>query len=87
MKVAVVTMVTRDTLTNDPTGYTSIEAQTPDEGQTVIMGIGNLPGIATAIADDITVIVQTLNPLPPRTVASLVEDYETGLQTITFNDP
>jgi hypothetical protein len=87
MKVAVVTMVTRDTLTNDPTGYTSIEAQTPDEGQTVIMGIGNLPGIATAIADDITVIVQTLNPMPPRTVASLVEDYETGLQTITFNDP
>jgi hypothetical protein len=87
MKVAAVTMVTRDTLTNEPTGYTTIEAQTPDDGETVIMGIGNLPGIVSAPAEDITVVVQTLNTLPPRTVASLVEDYETGMQTITFNAP
>jgi molybdate transport system permease protein len=45
------------------------------------------PGIATAIADDITRVLQTLSTLPQVTVASLVEDYETGLQTITFNNP
>jgi hypothetical protein len=86
MKAVTVTMVTRDE-SGAANGYTAIEAHTPDDGTTVIMGVGNLPGIATAIADDITRVLQTLNTLPQVTVASLVEDYETGLQTITFNAP
>lgn len=87
IKAATVTMVMRDAQTNEPVGTNSVEGATEDEGATVTMGIGNLPGLATAPVGDITVVLQTLTTLPTRAVSSITEDFETGLQTITFNDP
>lgn len=77
-----VTTLTRDENGN-PLSETTCEGVTHDDGVTVTMGIGNLPEITQTAAGDITVRVSTVNITNPVLV-SVVEDAETGLQTITF---
>ena len=79
-----VTTLTRDENGN-PLSETTCEGVTNDDGVTVTMGIGNLPEITQAAAGDITVRVSTVNITNPVLV-SVVENAETGLQTITFSN-
>jgi hypothetical protein len=82
MKPCTVLVVSRDSEGN-ANGEMSIECTTPDDGITAIMPMGNLPGLATALPGDITVRVATINEIAPVS-ASVVIDYETEQQTVTF---
>lgn len=82
MKPCTVIVVSRDSEGN-ANGEMSHESATPDDGVTVTMPIGYLPGLATALPGDITVRVATINEIAPVS-ASVVVDYETELQTVTF---
>lgn len=82
MKPCTVIVVSRD-IDGVANGEMSYESTTPDEGVTVVMPIGYLPGLATALPGDITVRVATINEIAPVS-ASVVVDYETEQQTVTF---
>lgn len=82
MKSCTVIVVQRD-IDGNANGESAIECVTPDDGLTAIMPMGNLPGLATALPGDITVRVATINEIAPVS-ASVVIDYETEQQTVTF---
>lgn len=82
MKPCTVLVVSRDSEGN-ANGEMSYESTTPDDGVTFVMPIGYLPGLATALPGDITVRVATINEIAPVS-ASVVVDYETEQQTVTF---
>lgn len=82
MKTCTVIVVSRDSEGN-ANGEMSIECSTPDDGLTAIMPMGNLPGLDIALPGDITVRVSTINEVAPVS-ASVVIDYETELQTVSF---
>ena len=82
MKPCVVIVVQRD-IDGNACGDNAIECMTPDDGLTVTMGMGNLPGLAMALPGDITVRVATINEIAPVS-ASVVVDYETEVQTVSF---
>jgi hypothetical protein len=85
-KVADIFMVTRDPETGDPTGSLSQAGTTEDDGATVLIGLGYLPGIATAAANgDVTVtVLTTTTDIFEPTAAEAVPDVENNTQTITF---
>lgn len=85
-KSAEVTMILRDSETNVVVGSTSTMGQTEDDGLTVTMGLGNLPGIENAPPGDISVAVSTVNILAPEG-ASVAVDTENERQIITFEYP
>lgn len=85
-KSAEVTMVLRDGETGDPVGTQSTMGQTEDDGVTVTMGLGNLPGIENCGPGDLSVAVSTINILAPEG-ASVVVDTENEVQVITFEYP
>lgn len=82
MKNCVVLLQTRDE-NGDINGSTAVECQTPDDGLSAIMPMGLAPGITTSQPGDITIRVSTVNELAPVS-ASVVVDYETETQTVTF---
>lgn len=82
MKPCTVIVVSRD-IDGVANGENSIECTTPDDGVTAVMPMGNLPGLAIAQPGDITVRVATINEIAPVS-ASVVIDYETEMQTVTF---
>lgn len=85
MKTAVVTMLTRDPEGN-VTGQLEVSGTTEDEGTTVVLGIGYLPGIESAAPQgDVTlrVVTETIDEHIP-TEAVTVPDYDNNTQTITF---
>lgn len=85
-KVVDIFMVTRDPETGDPNGSTSQAGTTEDDGATVVIGLGYLPGIATAAANgDVTVtVLTTTQDVFEPTAADAVPDVENNTQTITF---
>lgn len=84
-KSAEVTMVLRDN-ENNVVGTQSTMGQTEDDGVTVTMGLGNLPGIENCGPGDLSVAVSTINILEPEG-ASVVVDTENERQIITFEYP
>jgi len=82
MKPCVVIIVSRD-IDGNANGENSIECSTPDDGLTVTMGMGNLPGLAIAQPGDITVRVATINEISPIS-ATVDIDYVTEQQTVSF---
>lgn len=82
MKPCTILLVQRD-VDGVANGETSFETTTADDGATVVIPIGYLPGLATALPGDITVRVAAINETAPVS-ASVVVDYETEQQTVTF---
>lgn len=85
-KVADIFMVTRDPETGDPTGSMSQAGTTEDDGETVVIGLGYLPGIAAAAANGdvtVTVLTTTTDVFVPS-AADAVPDTENNTQTISF---
>lgn len=84
-KTANIYMVLRDE-NGDINGSTEQSGLTDDEGATVVIGLGYLPGIAAAAANgdvSVTVLTVTETPLSP-TGASTTPDYDNNTQTISF---
>lgn len=84
-KVANVYMIMRDSGGNE-NGSAEVSGWTDDDGQTVTLGLGYLPGIETAAANgDVTlrVVTEAVAQSYP-TEAVTVPDYENNTQTITF---
>lgn len=82
MKPCTIILVLRD-VSGDVNGETSFETTTADDGASVVIPIGHLPGLDAALPGDITVRVATINEIAPVS-ASVVVDYETEQQTVTF---
>ena len=83
-----VRVLMRDQETGEVVGENVCSGWTDDEGATVTMGIGNLPQLATAQPGDIRLSVfQPSVIYDPVTMISLVEDTESGMQTLTFDLP
>jgi hypothetical protein len=85
-KVADIFMVTRDSETGEPSGSLSMAGTTEDDGTTVLIGIGYLPGIADAAAlGDVTVrVLTTTEATIIPTAAVSVPDVASNTQLITF---
>ncbi len=85
-KVADIFMITRDPETGDPTGSLSVGGATEDDGATVLIGLGYLPGIADAAAlGDVTVrVLTTTEATITPTAAVSVPDVASNTQLIAF---
>lgn len=84
-KVADIFMITRAE-DGTPNGSLSKDGTTEDDGVTVQLGIGYLPGLAEAAAlGDVTVTVLTTTQAQfVPTAAVAVPDVEAGTQLVTF---
>lgn len=85
-KPCTVILYFRDQETHEVVGTNSIECITNDDGASVVMGYGNLPGIAESLPGDIVLKVSTIAESNP-TFDSMTVDEETGMQTIFFAQP
>jgi hypothetical protein len=86
MKQVDIFMTTRDE-NGEPNGSASMIGTTEDDGLTVQMPLGYLPGIQNAQPGDIVRRVLTVNTTESQPGAPTVTpDTENGVQTLTFPD-